>query len=329
MALFLQMKKIAVTLAVVLVGASALFFHSAHADETENNAPSYELKSPCFESILLNGQNYAVITGQAPANAHVELLDGARKLGETTTDDKGSFTLTLQKILGKGQYHFVLRATDKHGKSVTSLQTALVIISHKGADGMTAFMHDARGSSHFISGNPAIVHFGDKNEKNFDVTRITYKNSILTIEGRAEKNMQVIATFGNMRLGSVKTDATGSFSLARFVSLFSGDHVFHLDLFNEAGDAVGSLAIPFYLGKRGHHTASQIYRHGKPVSTVVVKKGDTLSSIAKKVFGSSHYDEAIYAANSGTLKDANHIAIGQELILPETGVEKNGSNKNR
>lgn len=321
MVLFLRMRKIAVTLIVALVGASALIFHSAHANETENNAHSEELKSPCFESFLLNDQNYAVIVGQAPKNAHVELMDGARKLGETTTDDKGSFTLTLQKILGKGQYHFVLRATDEDGKSVTSLQTVLVIISHKGADGMTAFMHDSSGSSHFISGDPAIIHFGSKSEKNFDVTRITYKNSILTIDGRAEKNMQVIATLGNMRLGSDKTNAMDSFSLSRFVSLFSGDHVFRLDLFNEAGEAVGSLAIPFHLGERDS-SASQVYRHGKPVSTVVVKKGDTLSSIAKKVYGSSRYDEAIYSANSDTLKNANHITIGQELILPEIDTAK-------
>lgn len=315
------MRKIAVTLIAALVGASALFFYSAHADEAKNNEHSEELESPRFESFMLNDQNYAVIVGKAPANAQVELMDGARKLGETTTDDKGNFTLTLQKILGKGQYHFVLRATDKDGKSVTSLQTVLVIIFHKGADGMTAFMHDPSGSSHFISGDQAIIHFGSKSEKNFDVTKITYKNSILIIDGRAEKNMQVIATLGNMRLGSDKTNAMDSFSLSRFVSLFSGDHVFRLDFFDEAGDSVGSLAIPFHLDEQ-NRSASQVYRHGKPVSTVIVKKGDTLSSIAEEVYGSSRYDEAIYMANSAALKSPNHITIGQELILPEIDAAK-------
>lgn len=315
MAFFLRMRKISVTLIAAFVGAFALFLYSAHADQQKTNAQSDELESPSFESFLLNDQNYAVIVGQAPKNANVELMDGARKLGETTADEKGSFTLTLQKILGKGQYHFVLRATDKDGKSVTSLQTVAVIIAHKGVDGMTAFMHDPSGSSHFISGDPAIVHFGNKNDKNFDVTRVTYKNSILTINGRAEKDMQVIATLGNMRLGSDKTNAMDSFSLSRFVSLFSGDHVFRLDLFNEAGEAVGSLAIPFHLGE-GEHSVSQVYRHGKPVSTVIVKEGDTLSSIAEKAYGSSRYDEAIYSVNSDTLKNPNLITIGQELILP-------------
>lgn len=316
MAVFLSMKKFAVTLAPIFIGAFVLFVGTLHADELKNSVQHEQLESPSFESFMLNDENYAVIVGKAPANAKVELIDGARKLGETNADEKGSFTLTLDKILGKGQYHFVLRATDQSGKSFTSLETVTVIISHKGEHGMTAFMNDPAGPSRFISGAPAIIKIGKKTDKNFDVTRITYKNSILTISGQAEKDMQVIATLGNMRLGSDKTNDRGSFSLSRFVSLFSGDHVFRVDLFNDSGENVGSLAIPFRIDER-HHPVNQLYRDGKPVKTVIVEKGDSLSSIAEKVYGSSRYREAIYSANSDALKNRDHITIGQELILPE------------
>ena len=316
MAFFLSMKKFAVTLTLDFIAAVILFVGTLHADELKNNGQPDQLESPSFESFMLNDESFAVIVGKAPVNAKVELIDGARKLGETTADDKGSFTLTLQKKLGKGQYHFVLRATDQSGKSFTSVETVTVIISHKVPDGMAAFMNDPAGASRFISNAPGIIEIGKKTHNNFDVTRITYKNSILTISGQAEKNMQIIATLGNMRLGSDKTDINGKFELSRFVSLFSGDHVFRIDLFNDGGENVGSLAIPFRIDER-HHPVNQLYRDGKPVKTVIVEKGDSLSSIAEKAYGSSRYSEAIYSANSAILKNPDHITKGQELILPE------------
>ena len=316
MAFFLSIKKIAVTLTLSLMGAFMLFVGIASAQEEKNNVQSDQLESPSFESFMLNDDNYAVILGKAPANSVVELIDGARKLGETNADEKGTFTLTLQKNLGKGQYHFVLRATDKSGKSFTSVETVTVIVSHKGADGLTAFMNDPAGSSRFISNTPAIIELGKNNDKNFDITRITYKNSILTISGRAGKQMQVIATLGNMRLGSGKTDEAGNFSIPRFVTLFAGDHVFRVDLFNEGGEIVGSLVTPFRIGER-YRPVNQVYRHGKPVRTIIVEKGDSLSSIAEKAYGSSRYSEAIYSANSDILKNRDYITTGQELVLPE------------
>jgi nucleoid-associated protein YgaU len=51
--------------------------------------------------------------------------------------------------------------------------------------------------------------------------------------------------------------------------------------------------------------------------TYVVKKGDTLSKIAKEHYGKSSKYHAIFEANKDILKDPDHIFPGQELKLPK------------
>jgi nucleoid-associated protein YgaU len=52
--------------------------------------------------------------------------------------------------------------------------------------------------------------------------------------------------------------------------------------------------------------------------TYTVAKGDTLGSISKKVYGSDAERtwRRLYEANKKTVKDANHLLIGQVLVVP-------------
>ncbi len=50
--------------------------------------------------------------------------------------------------------------------------------------------------------------------------------------------------------------------------------------------------------------------------TYVVKAGDSLSKIAKEVYGDAARWPEIYEANKATIKDPNVIVVGQELKIP-------------
>ncbi len=50
--------------------------------------------------------------------------------------------------------------------------------------------------------------------------------------------------------------------------------------------------------------------------TYVVKAGDSLSKIAKEVYGDAARWTEIYEANRATIKDPNVIEVGQELQIP-------------
>jgi len=51
--------------------------------------------------------------------------------------------------------------------------------------------------------------------------------------------------------------------------------------------------------------------------TYVVVAGDTLSAIAKKFYGDANRWKDILEANKDSVKDANAISVGQELVIPE------------
>jgi nucleoid-associated protein YgaU len=48
----------------------------------------------------------------------------------------------------------------------------------------------------------------------------------------------------------------------------------------------------------------------------VVKKGDTLSKIAKDYYGDAQLYAQIFEANRDVLKDPNKIQVGQKLRIP-------------
>lgn len=306
MTFFLWKKEITFIALTIFVGLFLSLCYKARAEEVQ---------SPGFGSFFLNEHNYGVIVGKAAANAHVELFDGARKLGDTSTNSEGNFTITLKKILGAGQYRLVLRATDESGKSVTSLQTVTIFVPENRDHAMTATINDPTSTYHHVSDNRSIIHMGKNKNRAFEVTRVTYQGNILTLCGHAEKNTHVIAALGNARFGHVTTNSAGDFSLSRFVSLFPGNHAVRLDLSNDSGEIIDTVSVPLKTEEPAPFL-DQAFRHGKPIRIFIVKKGDTLSSIAQKIYGSSRYGNEIYAANSAILKNRNHIVIGQELVLP-------------
>ena len=52
------------------------------------------------------------------------------------------------------------------------------------------------------------------------------------------------------------------------------------------------------------------------IESYTVKEGDTLSEIAKKVYGDAAAYEKIFEANKDVLKSADDIKVGQELKIP-------------
>jgi len=54
----------------------------------------------------------------------------------------------------------------------------------------------------------------------------------------------------------------------------------------------------------------------KETKTCVVKRGDTLSKIAKEHYGDANRYMDIFNANRDKLSDPNKIQIGQELVIP-------------
>ncbi len=84
--------------------------------------------------------------------------------------------------------------------------------------------------------------------------------------------------------------------------------------FNEKVTAVVNAALT---GKEtGEATDAEILQETAPEPEIyVVKRGDNLSKIAKKMYGDSSKWTVIYNLNRDQIRDPNRIEIGQRLII--------------
>lgn len=66
-------------------------------------------------------------------------------------------------------------------------------------------------------------------------------------------------------------------------------------------------------------TATPLKTEGPPTTskTYTIMPGDTLSSISKKIYGTTRYTEQIYKTNTQTLKDKHLLTVGTPITLPE------------
>ena len=62
--------------------------------------------------------------------------------------------------------------------------------------------------------------------------------------------------------------------------------------------------------------AKEAESRAKELRFIVVKKGDTLSTIARRAYGKSSAYKIIYRANPGLIKNPNRIYIGMKLRVP-------------
>ena len=55
----------------------------------------------------------------------------------------------------------------------------------------------------------------------------------------------------------------------------------------------------------------------QPARYHIVQKGDTLSAISQKYYGSARYQQKIFSANSNVLKDPDRLIPGTRLLIPD------------
>lgn len=271
---------------------------------------------PRFERISLNDKSLATITGYALPLSHVEIIDGARKLGETESNDLGYFVITLEKYLGVGHYQLVLRAADAMGRSVTSIETAMVLVPKSNTKEIFAMTQSLDGIKKFISDKPSVMNAGASNAFGFGIRRIIYHNNALEVTGFGPYGQQVLVSLDDKRLGIAQMTNDGLFLLARTTPLQIGDHIFRIDLINEAGETVHSIGVPFELSDKDNKV-NQVYENGKLLRTVFVRPNETLSIIAKRIYGDTNYAVKIFDANRNKLTNMNQLFVNQELILPD------------
>jgi nucleoid-associated protein YgaU len=87
-----------------------------------------EVLPPSFDVVRVEGDGSIVIAGKAAAKATVEIVTGARVIGNAVAGPDGDFAVVVDEPLKPGGYQIVLRSTTPDNVVATSLETAVVSI---------------------------------------------------------------------------------------------------------------------------------------------------------------------------------------------------------
>ncbi|QHS58617.1 Ig-like domain-containing protein [Chitinophaga agri] len=153
--------------------------------------------------------NTPTVTGRAEANSTVTIYTDGTAIGTTTADVNGLYTYTFNPALTDGTHALTARATDASGNtSVSSAALNLVVDTQAPAA-------------------PTVTTA--KNPTN---------DNTPTITGKAEPNSTVTIYDGNNVVGTVPTDANGSYSYTFNPALSDGPH----NITTTATDAAGNTS---------------------------------------------------------------------------------------
>ncbi len=94
-------------------------------------AAQEEILPPSFDVVRVEGDGSIVIAGKAAAGATVEIVTGARVIGNAVAGPDGDFAVVIDEPLKPGGYQIVLRSTAPDKVVATSLETAVVSIPEK------------------------------------------------------------------------------------------------------------------------------------------------------------------------------------------------------
>ncbi|WP_316861242.1 LysM peptidoglycan-binding domain-containing protein [uncultured Cohaesibacter sp.] len=179
-------------------------------------------------------------------------------------------------------------------------------------------------------------------ERSVSIEAVEIEGDTLFVAGAAEPAGSLLRLYvDNDQIASSRSGETGRFLFDDTLTLATGDHVARVDLLDPVNgtvlkraevsfakqstsvqtvDASGTLGDKYQRGVSASATSG-------PVSTqkVIIRRGDNLWTIARRVYGAGIRFSTIYDNNSDQIRDPHWIYPGQVFELPrgEDGWENN------
>ena len=270
-------------------------------------APAAGAPPPSFDIVKVDPSGHAVIAGRAAPGAKVAVLDGDKKLGEVTADDRGEWVLVPTTPMTPGERQLTLEATDpKSGAKAKSTDAvALAVAAPNGSGGAG-------------SGTVAVLLPGNANQPaqalqtpnahgslSLDTAEYNDKGELM-MSGHAPAGVTLRLYADNQPLGSATVDAQGRWSTVAPRPAGGGKAEIRVDQLAADGSVAQRIAEPFEPPAPGAKTGQY-----------TVQAGNSLWVIARKAYGNGQNYTVIFDANK-QIRDPNLIYPGQVITLPKS-----------
>jgi len=272
---------------------------------------------PSFDIVRISRNGTGVIAGRAAPNSDIYIYAKGKEIGSAVADRNGEWVLLYDVPLDSGPTELSLKSTMPGKFEVFSSDVVIVAVPDREeerfiedeSNGVIAILTPRTGAGPTrVLQKPRLVNFAEMS-KGLSLDTLDYgQNSDIIISGTATKNARVRIYLDNRYLDEVTASEEGAWTYSFTHKMDRNEHRIRLDQLLEGDDVEVRVEQPFTRG-----TAIDTAR---AKGEVVVRPGNSLWHISRRLYGSGFHYTLIFGANKDVIKDPDLIYPGQKFTLP-------------
>ena len=285
-----------------------------------------------------------IIAGRAEPNARITIISGGKILAETMADELGDFVVLLDEPLPPGSHELSILVNgvlsdETIGVFVPERESGeqpLVIVSP--LDDATEILQfpDSSEQDQVDSAEPEETIITEETvdllEYELSIRAVEAEDGKVYVAGEATTGKIVNVYIENGLIGDEKPDSNGRWLLEADMQLRPGTHTVRADLIDGTnGEVLRQVAVDFQK-EEGQEIALPVVSQGDNTdsedfstleltvsgpSAIIIKRGDNLWNISRKLYGHGIRYTTIYEANRDQIVDPDLIYPEQKFITPE------------
>lgn len=278
---------------------------------------------PTFDVVRISRNGTGVIAGRAEPHSDVSIYAWEKLVGAAVADRSGEWVLLFDDPLPSGPTELSLKSQLPGLYEVYSSDIVIVAVPERDEErfiddetnGVVAILSPraGHGPSRVLQ-KPKRVNIADLT-KGLSFDALDYDDAgKATITGRASSGAKVRIYLDNDFLAEVDGDENNAWSHTIKKPLGKGEHIIRLDQILEGDGVEVRIEQPF--------TPGWEIDSGRAKGEVVIRPGNSLWQIARKLYGSGFQYTLIFSANKGLIKDPDLIYPGQKFILPNSKISE-------
>lgn len=276
---------------------------------------------PSFDIVRISRNGTGVIAGRAEPNSDIYIYAHDNVIGSAVADRNGEWVLLFDDPLPSGPTELSLKSTMPGKFEVFSGDVVIVAVPARDegrfiedeTNGVIVILSPRTGGGPTrVLQKPRQVNFAEL-AKGLSLDSLDYdENSNVIFSGSAAKNARVRIYLDNDYLADATASDEGIWSHAFVRDLDFEEHMIRIDQLLDGDDVEVRIEQPFTRGTDIDST--------KAKGEVIVRPGNSLWHIARRLYGSGFHYTLIFGANKSLIKNPDLIYPGQKFALPTAPV---------
>jgi len=292
---------------IAIVGLVVLSGQKTIAPTKSTPLPVPETKivqpeGPRFDTVRVDAGGNAIIAGRAAPGDTVTINVNGKPIGDAKAGADGSFAYVTTTPLPPGSAEITLEAKSPDGTVHKGTRSVAVNVPKAPSEGALAVLSG--------SGNTASKLLTGQGPQpgTLGIASVDYDaTGHATIAGTAPAGAQISLFLDNNYVGGALTGKDGRWVMHVTNLPDNKPGTFTLETIRPDGTIIDSIKTAFAPAPVQPAASGQ----------VVIKPGECLWLIARKIYGEGTKYTLIYKANEGSIQDPDLIYPGQKLVIPE------------